>query len=325
MFLLVLGLHSCQESNYVRMSGFTQGTTYSITYADKQGRDFSMEIDSIFQAVDHSMSIYNDSSVISRFNQSSQCFPVDSLLAKVVQLSLQVSNETGGAFDITVGPLLREWGFHIKRDETPTQERIYELQKFVGVHHIRLDDHLLCKSNPEVNIDVNAIAPGFTSDLIADFFESRQVFDYLVEVGGEIRTNGVNPKGEKWRVGVDKPVDNAMPGQNFQVIVSISGKALVTSGNYRKFYVRDGVKYSHTINPATGYPVDHSLLSATVVHSSAAQADALATAFMVMGVDLVKAWLKNNPDVETLLIFDTPHGKYDMWMSDGFKELVVER
>lgn len=325
MLLLALGFHSCQESRYVRLSGFTQGTTYSITYADKQGQDFSMGIDSIFQAVDQSMSLYNDSSVISRFNQSTQCFPVDSLLKQVVRQSMEISQKTHGAFDITVGPLVREWGFYMKRDEIPTQERILEIQAFVGNRHIWLDDHLLCKSNPKVNIDVNAIAPGFTADLIAGFFEDHQVFNYLVEVGGEIRTNGVSPKGENWRVGVDKPVDNALPGQSFQVILSISGKALVTSGNYRKFYVRDGVKYSHSINPTTGYPVGHSLLSATVVHSSAAQADALATAFMVMGVDSVKTWLKKNPDVEALLIFDSPEGEYDMWMSDGFKELVVEQ
>lgn len=323
--ILAMGLFGCTKNRYVNLSGFTQGTTFSITYAHDQMKDFSAEIEDLFNAVDYSMSLYRDSSIISLFNASEDCYPVDLLLAEVVTLSLQISDETQGAFDITIGPLVREWGFHMKRGETPSPQRVQELLTHVGSHLIYLSDSLLCKTVPEVTVDLNAIAPGYTADLLAHFFEEQGVYNYLVEVGGEIRTRGVNPGGKDWRVGVDKPVDNAIPGESLQVIVSISGKALVTSGNYRKFYVKDGVRYSHTINPLSGYPVNHSLLSATVVDSTAARADALATAFMVMGVETAQDWLAQHPEVDALLIFSTEDGEYEMWMSEGFKAMVTSK
>lgn len=325
IILALIGCASCSSKEYVQLTGFTQGTTYAITYADKQGRDFHGDIEQIFEQVDKSMSLYRDSSIINLFNNANDCFEVDSLLAKVVALSLEYSGQTNGAFDITIGPLVREWGFHMKKDEVPSKSRVAELLAFTGIDMIELRGNTLCKSNPNVSIDVNAIAPGFTTDLIASFFESQGVTDYLVEVGGEISASGSSPRGNEWLVGVDKPVDNALSGENLQVIIAISGKSLVTSGNYRKFFVKDGVRYSHTINPSTGYPVNHTLLSATVIDSTTARADVLATAFMVMGIDSTQLWLTQNPGVEAYLIFSSEDGGYGVWMSEGLKEMIVEK
>ncbi|MDD3891866.1 MAG: FAD:protein FMN transferase [Bacteroidales bacterium] len=324
IILALLGCASCSSKEYIQLTGFAQGTTYAITFADKQGRDFHGDIEQIFEQVDQSMSLYRDSSIINLFNSANDCFEVDSLLAEVVALSLEYSAQTNGAFDITIGPLVREWGFHMKKNQVPTESRVAELLAFTGADMIELKGNTLCKSNPNVSIDVNAIAPGFTADLIADFFESKDVLDYLVEVGGEIRASGSNSRGEAWMVGVDKPVDNALSGENLQVIIAISGKSLVTSGNYRKFFVKDGVRYSHTVSPSTGYPVNHSLLSATVIDSTAARADALATSFMVMGVNLAKLWLIQNPGVEAYLVFSSRDGDYSVWMSEGLKGMIVE-
>lgn len=325
IIIVLICCSSCSNKEYAKITGFTQGTTYSITYADKLGRDFYGDIEQIYQQVDRSMSLYRDSSIINLFNSANECFEIDSLLAEVVSLSLQYSEQTNGAFDITIGPLVREWGFHMKKGGVLSENRVAELLAFTGSDKIYLKGNTLCKSNPSVSIDVNAIAPGFTADLIAVFFESKGVFDYLVEIGGEIRANGLSPRGKEWLVGIDKPVDNALSGENLQATIAISGKSLVTSGNYRKFFVKDGVRYSHTINPSTGFPVNHSLLSATVIDSTAARADVLATAFMVMGIDSTKLWLAQNPGVEAYLVFSTHDGGFGVWMSEGLKKMIIEK
>jgi len=322
----ILLIFACESNpKYVQLSGFTQGTTYTITYAERDELNYSHEIEAILEQVDKSMSLYRDSSVINLFNASESSMEVDSLLAQVVSLSLQISAKTNGAFDITIGPLVREWGFHMKKGEVPSSARVEELLSYTGVDKIEINGNTLTKQNPYTTIDVNAIAQGYTVDLLAQFLESKGIANYLVEVGGEVRTLGKNPRGKAWQIGVDKPVDNALSGENLQVILAVSGKSLVTSGNYRKFFIKDGVRYSHTISPATGYPVNHTLLSATVIDSTATRADALATAFMVMGVDSTISWLANNPSVEAYLIYSNPDGDYAVWMSDGLSNMIVEK
>lgn len=327
LLLISVFPYGCKQKlnkEYIQLDGFTQGTTFNIRYFDQQKRNFSADIDSILAAIDTSMSIYNPASVIVAFNSSTNGAEVDNLLAEVVLKSIAISNETNGAFAITVGPLVKAWGFHIKRGEMPTDSDIKELLKLIGLDKIALNGNYLQKKHPKVMIDVNAIAQGYTVDLIGEFLERKGVTDYLVEVGGEVRTLGLNPRGTFWVVGVDKPMDDAISGEDLQVKIALSGKSLVTSGNYRKFFVRDGVKYSHSIDTKTGYPANHTLLSATVLDKTGARADALATAFMVMGLDSTKRWLKRNPEVETYLIYSDSIGTFQTWMTPGIKEMIVE-
>jgi len=293
-------------------------------YYDSLNRDFSESINIILEKIDSSMSLYRDNSIINAFNNSSNGIAIDSLLAEVVMHSLRYAQETNGAFDITVGPLVKAWGFHAKKGEMPEDKTIRDLMKFIGSEMIELNNLFLGKKHPKVKIDVNAIAQGFTVDQIAQNFENEGIGNYLIEVGGEVRTLGKSPRGAHWLVGVDKPDDNALSGDNLQVIIKLSGESLVTSGNYRKFFVKDGVKYSHTIDAQTGYPVSHSLLSATVLDSTATRADALATAFMVMGKERVIEWLLSNPGIEAYLVYSDEKGDFQVWMSEGMRERIVE-
>lgn len=320
--LFIAGCSSISE-NYYRVEGFAQGTTYSITYEDVLQRDFSSSIDSILSAIDSSMSIYAPNSVISRFNRNESSY-ADPMLVEVVRQSAVISNSTNGAFDITVGPLVKAWGFGPNGKQTPDSSHIDELLSLVGMDKITIKGDSVIKLNPNVVIDVNAIAQGYTVDVIAEYFESMGITNYLVEVGGEIRTLGVNAKGTDWVVGVDKPVDNAVPGAELQVKLSLSGKSLATSGNYRKFYEENGVKYSHTINPRTGFPARHTLLSATVIAKTAAQADAYATALMVMGFENAVEFVHGTPDIEAYLVHSSPDGKYLEWMSPGIREMIKD-
>lgn len=323
--IVIAGCKTTPDKDYTKLEGFAQGTTYSITFFDDSlSRDLSLGITDIIEQVDSSMSLYRENSIINRFNNSEEGIEIDSLLAEVVRLSLDYSRQTNGAFDITVGPLIKTWGFYGKKGEVPSDDKIKSYMKYIGHDKIWLENNFLHKEYPGVAIDVNAIAQGYVVDLLSEYLESKGVKDYLVELGGEIRTKGVSSRGDNWLVGIDRPDDHALSGENLQVILELSGESLVTSGNYRKFYERDGVRYSHTINPKTGYPVTHTLLSATVVDKTSAGADALATAFMVMGENLSQEWLKNNPQVEAFLISSNDKGEYKVWMSEKLKERVAD-
>lgn len=322
--LIIAGCRPGLKKSYTELKGFTQGTTYSIKYSHPGGKNFQPQIDSILAAIDTSMSVYNPASVITAFNESEKGAAIDPMLAHLVGLSLAVTTETNAAFDITVGPLAKAWGFHAKRGEIPTAAQVAGMIANIGSDKIWLSGNFLGKTNPQVMIDVNAIAQGYTVDVIGEFFERNGVADYMVEVGGEVRTYGMNPRGNLWVIGIEKPIEDAIPGELNQVKIAFTGKSLATSGNYRKFYERDGVKYSHTIDPKTGYPVIHSLLSATVVDKTGARADALATAFMVMGLEPAKEWLRQHPDVEAYLIYSDSLGEFQVWMTHGMSEMVID-
>lgn len=324
VFVIMFSCQTKKEKYYIKLNGFTQGTTFSIVYHHPKGFDFASQVDSILLAIDSSMSVYNTNSIITAFNNSPSGIEVDSMLARIVSLSLQITQETEGAFDITVGPLVKAWGFHIKQGEMPTHSQVADMLTIIGSDKIWLNGLFLGKANPRVMIDVNAIAQGYTVDVIGEFFEKNGVTDYLVEVGGEVRTLGRNNRNALWTVGVDKPVDDAISGENFQTIIAITNKSLVTSGNYRKFYVRDGIKYSHSIDPKTGYPANHTLLSATVIDETGARADALATAFMVMGLEKSKQWLKQYPLVDAYFIYSDSLGDYQVWMTHGMQKMIID-
>lgn len=320
MFALV----SCTpQKQYTKIEGFTQGTTYSITYYDSLSRDLSVQIDSILERIDHSMSIYNDSSIISRVN-SNITDSIDDLLKEVIVSSFDIYDLTEGAFDITVGPVVREIGFGKEKTHGIDSAKVKMLLPLIGMNKIHLEGNRLKKDDSRIQIDVNAIAQGYTVDVIGKYLEINGIKHYLVEVGGEITARGKNSKGTDWVVGIDKPVESTLPGENIQAKISISsGYGLATSGNYRKFIEVNGQKYAHTINPKTGLPELNSLLSATVVAPNATKADALATAFMVKGVDWSKNFVENSNNIDAYLVYSDSQGNYLVWMNEGMKKRII--
>ncbi|MFP4366115.1 MAG: FAD:protein FMN transferase [Bacteroidales bacterium] len=304
------------------MEGFTQGTSYHIAYNSPDSVDYHEDLKEIFRQIDNSMSVYNPSSVISSINRNENGYEMDDYFISVFERSQEMSEKTGGAFDITVGPLVNAWGFGFTERENINQQLIDSLLQVVGWEKVRLVDRSVEKDHPDIMLDVNAIAKGYTVDVVAEYLDSKGVDDYMVEIGGEIRLKGTNRDNILWRIGVDKPVDDPMAtSRDLQEVLQLTGKSIATSGNYRKFYVKDGQKFAHTINPETGYPVQHNLLSATVVASATMDADAWATAFMVMGLKESMEVANSQPDLEAYFIYDL-NGVSAVAYTDGFEELI---
>jgi thiamine biosynthesis lipoprotein len=325
---IVLLVSSCGPApEYAEINGFTQGTTYHIVVEKSPGLDLMalrQEIEEVFTAIDNSLSIYNDSSVISCIN-SNRSDLTDTLFREVFRLSSLVSQQSGGLFDITVGPLVEAWGFGPDAMKRFDESKLDSLLALVGMEKLRLEGERIIKASPGMFIDVNAIAQGYTVDIVAGILEREGIDQCLVEVGGEVRTVG-DKNGKGWRVGIDTPADgNYVPGAELQATVRLDKSALATSGNYRKFYIENGIKYSHTIDPRTGYPVRHTLLSASVIAREAAVADAWATACMVAGKDDAILFIEENDFLEGYLIYSDENGGMKSWVSDGLKRLIEER
>ena len=309
-----------QQPLFIYLEGFTQGTSYHIAYNSPDSADYHPELKVIFRDIDNSMSIYNPSSVISAVNRNEDV-EADDYFIKVFSRAREISEKSRGAFDITVGPLVNAWGFGFTERENMTQTRIDSLLQFVGHEKVRLEGRTVIKDHPEIMIDMNAIAKGYTVDVVADFFDSMGVTDYMIEIGGEIRLKGTNRNNQLWRIGIDRPVDDpAVISRELQEIIHLTGNAIATSGNYRKFYVQDGQKYAHTIDPGTGYPVQHNLLSATVVTKTSMDADGWATAFMVMGLEESLEAALSDPDLEAYFIYDID-GVYAIVYTPGMEEM----
>jgi FAD:protein FMN transferase len=324
VILLVTACHS-KKSDYVKISGFAQGTTYNITYENTTQMDYSQDIDSILKAFDKSLSIYDSTSIISRINNNDPDAEVDQWFTEVFKKSAEVDSMSGGAFDITVGPVVNAWGFGNGPVMKHDTAYIDSLLQYVGMSKVKIEGRKVVKQNPAVKLDVNALAQGYSVDVVCDFFKSKGIKNYLVEIGGEVRGKGTNAKNKFWHIGIDKPSDgNMSPGNDLQAIIEINNKALATSGNYRAFYVENGVKYAHTIDPKTGFPARNTLLSATVVCDDCMTADAYATTFMVLGVDKSKELLKKLTGIEVYFVFSDPQGNYQVFFSDEMKKMIVE-
>lgn len=290
-----------KNQSYLILKGQTQGTFYEITYYDSQGRNFLQPVDSLLKQFSTSLSNYDTASTISRVNANQKVAEKDSLFDEFVEKSLKIYELTNGAFDVTVSPIVNAWGFGFTDTVVIEKELIDSLLNFVGSDKLNYKEGVLQKDS-SVTMISNAIAQGMSVDYIASFFESKGVVDYLINIGGEMRANGKNNRGTVWRIGINTPKENAGIEESTTSVL-LKDKSIATSGNYRKFYEKDGVKYSHTVDPRTGYPVTHSLLSATVIADDCGEADALATAFMVMGIDSAKAFIKTHPKYQTVLIY----------------------
>ncbi len=326
--LVVLFITACQpkkKSEYAKVSGFAQGTTYHITYENSTNEDYAEAIDSLLKAFNKSCSIYDSTSIISRINDNDPTVEADDWFVDVFNKSAEVNAASGGAFDITVGPVVKAWGFGAGPIAKHDTAYIDSLLQYVGMEKVKLEGRKVIKKYPGVKLDVNALAQGYSVDVVCDFFKSKGIKNYLVEIGGEVRGKGINAKDKFWHVGIDKPSDgNMSPGRELQAIIEINNKSLATSGNYRAFYVENGVKYSHEIDPKTGFPSHNTLLSTSVVCDDCVTADAYATAFLVMGLDKSKELLKKLPGIEVYFVYSDQQGNYQVFFSDGMKKMIVD-
>jgi len=321
--LLVLLLTGCgpkKLSPYRKIAGFTQGTTFHITYEDKANQDLSGAVDSIFKVFDLTFSEYIPNSIVSRINKNDSTALFDDMFVEVYNKSLEVYRETHGAFDLTVGPLVNAWGFGPEKKAKVDSATIDCLLQYIGMDKIRLEGRRLIKKLPGIDIDVNSIAQGYSVDVVYRYFEQLGIQNFMVEIGGEVRTKGKNPKGETWRIGVDKPVEgNNVAGEDLQTIILLDNKAITTSGNYRKFFEENGVKYSHIIDPHTGYPYKNSLLSVTVIANDALTADGYDTGLMVLGLEGARELLKLHPELEAYMIYSDANGKFQVEYTKGIQ------
>jgi thiamine biosynthesis lipoprotein len=311
---------SCQNNPYTRIVGLAEGTTYSIIYSSSH--NYQQEIEALLAQFEASLSIYNPHSIISKVNDNEDVM-LDSFFIECYRLSKYVNEQTDGAFDISASPLFEIWGFGNKKSGTPpSQAQIDSVIKFCGMHNVQLIDGKIVKSDPCLQLNCNAIAKGYSVDVVAQFFDNHNVANYMVEIGGEVRCKGVNAKGNTWTIGIDKPeYGNYDSGANLQTIIALSGKSIATSGNYRRFFETDGIKYPHTINPHTGHAVHSNLLSVSVVANSCALADAYATALMVMGTDSAKQFLALHSELEGYLIFADTADNLQVYSTQGFAEM----
>lgn len=307
---------------YQHDTGFVFGTIYNITY--QSDRNLKAEIEAELKKVDGSLSTFNTSSIISRINRNEDV-KVNGMFADVFGLAQKISAETGGAFDITVAPLVNVWGFGFKNDTQPTKHTLDSLKRITGYEKIALVGSKVIKKDKRIMLDCSAIAKGYGSDVVARYLRGKGIDNFMVEIGGEIVTRGINEKRLPWKIGVTRPTDDSLStNKELQTILNVTNKAMATSGNYRNFYYKNGKKYAHTIDPKTGYPVQHNILSATVLADNCATADAYATAFMVLGLDKTKDILNRHPELMAYLIYSDNNGENAVWFSPSMKDKIAE-
>lgn len=329
IFLSVL-LISCNQTpskntEYIKNSGKMHGTYYHATYLQPEGKDLQDKIEKKMLEFELSLSTFNPNSIISRINKNDENVITDDFFEMMYYEAEKVSENTGGAFDITVAPLVNAWGFGFGNEDRKNDPDVKSILAYIGYEKVKLENHSIIKSDKRIMLDASAIAKGQSSDVIGALLEAHGCEHYMIEIGGEVACKGLNPKGQKWKIGIDKPVDDFFAEQKeLQTIVAISCVGLATSGNYRQYYYRNGKKYAHTINPKTGYPVDHNMLSATVIAPTCMLADAYATAFMVLGVDSSLAVCNRIPNLECYLIYTDDSGAFQVTHTAGFQKYLAE-
>ena len=294
-FGLLLLVSCTEKAAFQKNSNLVFGTIYNITY--QYADDLQAEIEAELQKVDGEFSMFNPQSTVARINGGDSTVERSAMFCEIFELAQTVNKETNGAFDIHVAPLVNAWGFGFKHDQLPTPQQVDSL--------LKIRDQM----------DFSAIAKGYGCDVVARLLRSHSIENFMVEIGGEVVLSGHNDKGQPWHIGVNKPVENPEDG-DLQTVLSITDCAIATSGNYRNFYYKDGQRYAHTIDPRTGYPVQHSLLSATVVAADCATADAYATSFMVLGLDSAQAVLNSHPELKAYLIYSDESGQMSVWRSE---------
>ena len=304
IIVILLGVlfTACSQTQWQRNDGLVFGTVYSISY--QHANDLQAESEAALAQIDQEFSMFNEQSTVARINRGDSAVARSAMFEEVFALARQVNADTHGAFDVTVAPLVNAWGFGFKHEQMPTAEQVDSLLR---IHN---------------QLDFSAIAKGYGCDVVARLLEQHGITNYMVDIGGEVVVHGQSHRGRDWRVGVTKPTDDSLSMHSeLQAVLSLTDIAMATSGNYRNFYYKDGRRYAHTIDPRTGYPVQHELLSATVLADRCAKADAYATSFMVLGLDSARLLLGSHPDLKAYLIYTAPDGNLAVWHSP---ELEIE-
>lgn len=313
------------NKDVVYFMGNTQGTTYHIKYIDPSGATYKHSVDSILHQFDLSLSTYKKESEISHFNEEE----VDTLRYQrpffypVLKSSKEIYEATHGVFDPTIYPLANAWGFGPGQQNFPDSSRVDSLRQAIGFSKIMFNDSMVVKTQKGLTLDFNAIAQGYSVDVIFNFLQDKGYQNLMVEIGGELRVAGKNALGEDWTIGIDNPTAKE-DGQASKAIIKLQDQALSTSGNYRKFFVKDGKKYGHEIDPRTGYPIQREIISASVVAPECMTCDAYATAFMVMGLEETKAVLKQHPELGAYLIYEDKDGNVHTYTTGNIKSQIQE-
>ncbi|MFO8128657.1 MAG: FAD:protein FMN transferase [Bacteroidales bacterium] len=323
LWMLMLFI-SCDNRTKMSFSGEAQGTYYLVHYYDHSQRNFQAQVDSLLGDFDRSVSLWVPGSVISRINRNEAGVRADTVVRALFHRSVAISRATSGYFDFTVGPLVNAWGFGFRKGTEPDSAAIDRMLAFVDYRRVALKDGRIIKEDTAIQIDFNAIAQGYSVDLVADFLEKQGIDDYLVDIGGEVYAHGRKPGGKPWVVGIEKPAGDPYDERRLEARARLENMALATSGSYRKFYIKDGMKYSHTIDPHTGYPVTHPLLSVSVLADDCATADGYATAFMVMGVDRSLKLLGRMDNLEAFFIYSDSLGDHQTLFTEGFEEVLAD-
>ena len=323
--LWILMFTACtKQKQYFEESGSVFHTIYHIKY---EGSEILTEkIDAEFQKFNLSLNPFNPNSIISKVNRN-EPVEVDDWFIEVFNRAKEVSDHSEGIFDITCAPLVNLWGFGFSKMDSVTPQMIDSIKQFVGYQKIRLDGRKVVKDDSRILLNCSAIAKGYASDVIARLLEREGIENYMVEIGGEVTMKGVNQNGKCWRIGINKPEDDSTGVKNdIEEVVQLCKKGgVATSGNYRNYYVKDGKKYAHTIDPRTGYPSEQSILSATIVAEDCITADAYATAFMAMGLEKAREAAKNIPGIEYYVIYSDENGKHQIEYSTGMLQYLPNR
>lgn len=297
-------LTSCDSVEKQHFFGTTQGSYYSITYFDNQNRDFSHEFDSIFKEIENTLSLWDENSMIRKVNGNDTTVVINQIFIDNFNYAMRAAELSDGYFDPTVGPLVAAWGFHFKEGMTMTPEIVDSIRQIVGYKKVKIENGKVVKENPNMTLDFNAVAQGYTTDMIGNFLLSKDVEDFLVDVGGEIMARGNKPNGDLWKIGIEKPAENKNDARIVQEIIELKDKSIVTSGNYRKYVEQDGKRYSHSLNPKTGYPSENNLLSATIICDNTAWADCLASICMLVGMEKAIEIIEAQDNVEAFFIYE---------------------
>jgi len=322
IFAFTTLLYSQQEP--MRVEGEAQGTTYHITYFDKENRDFQPEIKKILADFDMSVSTYIPNSIISRINSNQPNVIVDKYFIACFNKAKEVWKNTDGAFDPTVYPLVNAWGFGPGKKQKIEKTKIDSILKFVGFNLIKLKGNTIVKKDSRVALDFNAFAQGYSVDVVSEFLNLKGINAYIVEIGGEVYAKGKKPNGDNWTIGIEKPIDNKTSDNPLKAIVKLENLAIATSGNYRRFIIEDGIKYAHHINPKTGYPTKNNLLSASIFAKECISSDANATGVLVMGFEKAKEFLQKHQELQAYLIYSDDKGNYQIFESPGLKSIISE-
>ena len=335
-FLLLLfyfsGCAQSAEESQAGWQGQTMGTTYQVKVAgvsitENEYRNIKHEIDSLLVSVNREMSTYDPNSEISLFNvsKSTSGYKISPSFYKVMETALQIYAESDGAFDVTVAPLVNLWGFgtSVPISQVPDSAQVAGILSRIGSDKIQLlQGYVIIKKIPDLQLDLSAIAKGYGVDAVANLLHAHGFENYLVEIGGEVVVRGQNASGDLWKIGIDRPRNASVPGQELEGVIALTDAAVATSGDYRNYFIQNGQQYSHTIDPATGRPVRHNLASVTIIANSCMLADGLATATMVMGPDKGMQWIEGIKNVEALLIVRTGDDSFNEMQTAGFNKYL---